>query len=232
MVRGLLVLLLWLVLGPVGVRAQDSLAVPSGNVELRRFDAAAIEAYRADYAYDRDLREAPSLWERFQEWLARWFESLFGNRVATFLIDKLLWIIAIVAIVVAVIVLSRGGLRRVFHGAPRSLGEVHAVDEDIRGMDFEAAIRAAEERGDLRRAIRLHYLWVLRRLVDQGLLHWSPEHTDRDYMRQIQDEALRSRFAHVALVFQWVWYGHTEVDATWYAELKRPFIEFERAPVA
>jgi hypothetical protein len=70
---------------------------------------------------------------------------------------------------------------------------------------------------------------VLRKLVDQGVLHWSPEHTDREYMAQIKDPAMRSRFVHVALVFQWVWYGHADVDPDRYAELRRPFLDFEHA---
>jgi len=67
--------------------------------------------------------------------------------------------------------------------------------------------------------------------VDQGVLHWSPEHTDREYMAQIKDPGMRSRFVHVALVFQWVWYGHAEVEPTRYAELRQPFIAFEQVPV-
>jgi Domain of unknown function (DUF4129) len=216
-----------------GVRAQeDSISAPQEVVDVRRFDPASIAAYKADpeLQYDQDLRREPSLWERIKAWLYDWLDSIFGSRVGNWVVNNLIYIAAVVLIVFALYILSRHRLRNAFYGAPRSLGEVTAAEEDIRGLDIEAMIREAEAQGDLRRAIRLHYLLVLRRLVDQGVLKWSPEKTDRDYMAQIKDPALRSRFAHLALVFQWVWYGHAEVDRARYDSIRLPFVEFETAP--
>ncbi|MEO8590033.1 MAG: DUF4129 domain-containing protein [Flavobacteriales bacterium] len=231
--RVLLVLLCVAGLVPGG-QAQDSIVPPDEAIELRVFDAQRIANYRADpeFQYDNDLMREPSWWELFKEWLGEWFERLFGSGVGSFVTTNLLYIICGGLLIFAIVVLSRGSLRKVFHGAPRSLGEVTTVEEDIRGLDLAAMIREAEAAGDLRRAIRLHYLLVLRKLVDQGVLHWSPEHTDREYMAQITDPSLRSRFAHVALVFQWVWYGHAEVERARYADLSRAFIEFEQPAAA
>ncbi len=215
-----------------GAAQADSLAPAADEVELRAFDAERIAAYKADpgLEYDRDLRREPSLWERFKEWFWWWLEKLLGNRAAGFIIDNLIYILIVVVLVASILILSRQGLRSAFHGAPRSAGQVIAESEDIRALDLAALIREAEAAGDLRRAIRLHYLLVLRRLVDDGVLRWSPERTDRDYMAQIKDPALRARFAQAALVFQWVWYGHAEVDRERYESIRRPFIEFESAP--
>lgn len=218
---------------PLYARAQaDSLAPSIDETVLRGFDAERITAYKADpdLDYDRDLRREPSLWDRFKEWFWWWLEKVLGNRAAGFIVNNLIYIITVVVLVAAIVILSRHGLRRVFHGAPRSAGQVIAVEEDIRQLDLSALINEAERTGDFRRAIRLHYLLVLRRLVDDGMLQWSPDRTDRDYMAQIKDPALRSRFAHAALVFQWVWYGHAEVDRDRYESIRRPFIEFETAP--
>lgn len=223
-----------LVLPFCAAQEADSVRVPEGPLELRAFDAAAIEALKADPAldYDRDVRRLPSPWERFKAWLAEFLESLFGNRTASYISRNLLYVLVVVVLAFAILMLGRGGLRRVFYGASRSAAEVTAVTEDIREMDLGTLIAEAEKNGDLRRAIRLHYLLVLRKLVDQGVLQWSPDHTDRDYMAQIVDPGLRSRFTRVALVFQWVWYGHAEVEAAQYAELRKPFVEFETVPVA
>ncbi|HRH39395.1 MAG TPA: DUF4129 domain-containing protein, partial [Flavobacteriales bacterium] len=219
--------LLVLLIGGLRSPAQDTIALaPSNEVVLRSFDAQRIARYKVDpdLQYDKDIVQVPSWWERFKAWLAEWFAGLFGEAVAGFFSSYLFLIICGAIIVVAIVIMSRGSLRRVFHGAPRSQAEVITADEDIREMDLASLIAEAERDGDLRRAVRLHYLLVLRQLVDRGVLKWSPERTDRDYMAQIKDEALRSRFAHVALVFQWVWYGHAEVDAERYASIKRPFI--------
>ena len=226
-------ILLGLLLGLlVDVRAQEvGSHPPEGVVTKRSFDQDRIDAYKADpdLDYDRDLRHQPSWWERFKEWLFNWIKGILGTRASNFVVNNLLYIGAFVMIVIAILVLRRHGLRNAFHGDPRSLSTVTAAEEDIRGMDLPAMLKEAERTGDLRRAIRLHYLIVLRRLVDEQVLRWSPEHTDRDYMAQISDPALRSRFAHMALVFQWVWYGHAEVDSERYEQIRRPFVEFEIA---
>jgi len=229
-----LFLLLWVCCASIGfAQRTDSIAPPQGTVVLRAFDEERINELKADPAldYDKDLRQLPSLWERFKAWLWDLLDDILGTRAAGLISQNLLYVMVFVILVFAVLVLSRGGLRRVFHGAPRSLAEVATVNEDIREMDLNALIAEAENKGDLRRAIRLHYLLVLRKLVDQNVLHWSPDHTDRDYMAQIKDPGLRARFTQVALVFQWVWYGHAEVDHAQYDDLRRPFVEFETVPV-
>ena len=215
------------------VHAEGGARPPDETVTLRKFDQDRIEAWKQDpaYQYDQDLRRAPSIWDRFKELLRRWLDALFGNRAAGTVVDNIVYILIVAAIVFALVMLSRGGLRSVFHGAPRSMGEVSTAGEDIRELDLAAMIREAEQAGDLRRAIRLHYLLVLRKLVDQGVLDWSPEHTDRDYLRQIRDPDARQRFAYVARVFQWVWYGSAEVSRERYDALREPFIRFETVPV-
>ena len=228
--RALLVMLFLALACAMRAGGPEGDAPPEERPAARAFDAKAIDALRAEYDYDADLRRAPSLWDRFKEWLAAWLEGLLGSKAGGFVIDNLLYLIAIITVIVAIVILSRNGLHRVFHGAPRSQGQVISDEDDIRELDLPAMIARAETDGDLRLAIRYHYLLVLRKLVDQGVLTWSPERTDRDYMRQIADASLRSRFAHVALVFQWVWYGHAEVDRERYASIRRPFIEFETVP--
>lgn len=234
MLRCFLLIALLFAAALASAASADSVRVPEGRVELRPFDAAAIDALRADpaYDYDKDIRRSPTPWERFKEWLWEFVKGLFGSRTANFITTNVFYIIVIVVLVFAAFMLSKGGLRRVFHGAPRSAAEVMTVTEDIREMDLNTLIAEAERSGDLRRAIRLHYLLVLRKLVDAGVLHWSPDHTDRDYMAQIADRDLRSRFTRLALVFQWVWYGHAEVDRTRYDMLRARFIEFETTATA
>lgn len=207
----------------------DSLA-PDERPGMRSFSAERIDALRAEIDYDTDLRRAPSLWDRFKQWLFDWLQRILGTKAGGFVFDNLIYLICFLAIITAIVVLSRNGLRNIFHGAPRSIGQVTSADEDIREMDLPALIAQAEEAADWRGAIRLHYLLVLRKLVDQGLLTWSPERTDRDYMRQLNDTSIRARFANAALIFQWVWYGHAEVDRDRYASFRRPFVEFEQAP--
>lgn len=227
----------WLAIGGAGALSTsaqgDSLAPPAHPVVLRSFDPVSLDRLRADptFQYDRDLRRLPTLWERLKTWLSDFFSDLFGAATGNFIADYALYLLIAVVLIFCVIMLRRGALGQVFHGTPRSLGEVAVLEEDIRAMDLPAMIDAAEREGDLRRAIRLHYLMTLRKLVNDGVLKWSPDHTDLDYVRQIEEPGMRARFSRVALVFQWVWYGHGEVSMEQYKILRRPFVEFERPAV-
>ena len=232
--RGPLLILLLLCLTQLGAQNDSSAlaGIPEERIELREFDREAVEKLRAEIDYDQDLRRVPTLWERFQEWIGRWLQRIFGSRIGATITENMVYVIIGIALLFAVIMLSRGGFQRIFQSAPRSLGEVAVSEDDIREMDLIAMIEQAEKAGDLRRAIRLHYLLVLRGLVDRNVLEWHPHYTDQEYMAGISDPQLRSRFAHVALVFQWVWYGNAAITATDYPALRRPFIEFESATAA
>ncbi len=216
-----------LTFSPTGTAKSNG--VPADTLPVRAFDVERIAALKTDpaYLYEHDIVREPSWWELLKEWLAQWFEGIFGSRAGSFITEHLFYIIAAAVLIFAVYILSKGGLRAFLHGAPRSLGDVAPVEEDIREMDLPTLIAEAEAKGDLRRAIRLHYLLVLRKLVDRGVLDWSPDRTDRDYLAQITDPAIRQRFAQVARVFQWTWYGRAPLGAERYAELRRPFIQFE-----
>jgi hypothetical protein len=217
--------------------AQDSLRtaphaeVPDEALQLRPFSDDALERYRNEegYQYDRYLQRAPTPWEQLKELLREWLDAVFGNRVGSTITEYLIYILTVALLVFAVAVLSRNGLRNAFHGAPRSLAGAAEPEEDIRALDLPLLIDAAERDGDLRLAVRLRYLLVLRQLVDSGILRWSPELTDGDYLRQITEPGLRTRFREAATIFQWVWYGGMRIDAARYQGFQPAFSGFGSA---
>lgn len=208
--------------------------IPNGSIALRSFDEAQLEAYKADPAlnYERELHSGPTPWERFKEWLANWLQNTFGTVLGAVISENVILILSIIVLVLAAMMLGRGGIRRIFQGSPRAQAEVLSGTEDIREMDLPGLIAEAERAGDLRRAIRLHYLMVLKRSVDSGLLTWSPDFTDHDYVAQLKDTRVRERFSRLSSIFQWIWYGDSPISAERYAMLRKPFMEFEVGPSA
>lgn len=206
--------------------------IPVDPVTFRSFDAAQLDAYKADPSlnYERELQQGPTLWERFKEWLSKWLERTFGNVLGAVLSRNVVLIISIALLVLAAMMLGRGGIRRVFQGAPTSQATVFSDSEDIHEMDLPGLISEAEEQGDLRRAIRLHYLMVLKRAVESGLLRWSPDFTDHDYIAQLTDSHVRGQFSQLSAIFQWVWYGDSPITPERYALLRNSFLEFEVRP--
>ena len=138
-------------------QSADSTSGPYGRVELRPFDTDAIEALRADpaYDYDKDLRRLPTPWERFKEWLAGVGGELFRDPAsANFFTHNVFYILAVVVLVFAAFMLSKGGLRRVFHGAPRSVarGGDRCARTSAKWTSACLDRRGRERSGDLRRA--------------------------------------------------------------------------------
>ncbi len=208
--------------------------IPADPIALRSFDAAQLDAYKADPSlnYERELQQGPTPWERFKEWLSNWLESTFGKVVGAVLSRNVILIISIVLLVLAAVMLGRGGIRRVFQGAPTLQAIVFSDSEDIHEMDLPSMISEAEKQGDLRRAIRLHYLMVLKRAVESGLLRWSPDYTDHDYVAQLTDSHVREQFSQLTAIFQWIWYGDSPISTERYALLRKSFMEFEARPTA
>lgn len=228
-------LLLFLFAVALPTHAHDSVQVapPAGTVQVRLFDQGAIESLQADpaYLYDHDLRRVPTLWDRFKAWLFRKLAALFGHGTGSFMVENLIYLIIAAGVIVAIIMLQRGRMQGVVHGGPMAAA-AQVTEEDIHEMDLEGMIREAEAAGELRRAVRLHYLLVLRRLSERGIIQWAPGHTDHAYMKQIGDPAMRARFARVATLFQWVWYGHADLRMEQYEPARRIFKELEQATAA
>jgi hypothetical protein len=220
--------LLWCLSAALTARGNEPV-IPSDSVELRSFDAERIAHYRTepDLQYERELHREATPWERFKEWLENWLQTVVGESFSDLLSRNVVVVLCIVLLILALVVLGRGGIRRVLVGEPTKAAMVLPGTEDIRELDLESMIGEAEASGDLRRAIRLHYLWVLRKLVDRGVLRWSPDLTDHDYALQISDAGTRTSFTRIASIFQWVWYGDSPITQERYAELRTPFLEFE-----
>ncbi len=116
----ILAVLLACLLGFTKVAAMpaDSLGPPADAVQLRSFDEAALDAYRADPAYDyeRIAARPPTPWERFKEWLFRRIGDLLGSGVGRFVSRNIFYLIVAAGLLLAIWVLRKGGLQRVFGG--------------------------------------------------------------------------------------------------------------------
>lgn len=204
--------------------------------EVRYFDQTALEAYRADPTLRYELpeeEEEPGLWDRFMAWLSELLRSIFGSRAGNFVFGNLLYfVIVIAAAILLFMAVRRGVFTGAFRGAPRTAMVTDDPHEELHSSDLSALINAAEAAGEWRRAIRLRYLQVLRHGIDKGWFHWRPEHTDRDYARQLEDPVLRDAFGRIAFTFQWVWYGEAPLDRARYEALTGAFQELIDTPGA
>ena len=71
-------------------------------------------------------------------------------------------------------------------------------------------------------------LATLQGLATAGLIHWRPEKTNRDYLRELREAALRDPFADITRVFDFAFYGHLDLDADAYGRVREVFARFRR----
>jgi hypothetical protein len=219
-----------LLVAPAAAPAQDTLT-SIAPVELRHFDPDRLEAYRSDPTYDYDRERAPAAtwWELFKLWLREKIMDLLGTRAGAWVLDKIAWLIMAAALIIVLWNLRRGWMQRAFTGAPARVAQAGSLNEGSDAEDLDALIHEAEQRGEWRRALRLHYLAVLRHLSRTGLIQPAPGRTDREHLQRIADAGVRSEFARLSFTFKWVWYGEAAVGRAQYEALRMPFQRFLRS---
>jgi len=209
----------------------DTLAVRTAT-----FDTSAIRLQQADpdYDYDKDLHLHTLWWERLFNWIGHelekvfgpLLEKIFGNRFGIWLLRHLHWLILAFTVIFLLFYFRKRIFRGVFSAEASRPRQVTAMEENIQALDLDQLLAEAEKAEDWRTALRYHYLKVLRRLTDEGLIQWQPRYTDRDYLRQLKDPADRAAFGEISFLFKWAWYGDAPMNEARYRNMLPAFVRF------
>jgi hypothetical protein len=173
----------------------------------RHFREEKLEEYRQDRAFRYDVNpyRRNTIWQKVHYYLVQLFKAIFSDKGAT---PYLVSLILLGIITFVVIKLSDGQFQWIFGKESKNkAGQVVLPDEKTGGTDFIALADKALQEGDLRMCVRYRYLCILKELDEIAFIHWHKDKTNRDYLREIQDPAIRSQFQVQTLVFDYVWYG-------------------------
>lgn len=190
--------------------------VPSARVQEMKEDDAF---WYANTAREKKKEKAPpnlSFWEGIGR--KPWFKVL-------------IWLLiggAFIAIIILFLSSSNISLFRKRERKMEQEGEEGEPEEDIFSMDHDREIRRAEESGDLRRAIRYHYLATLKSLAQKDLIRYRHESTDSDYLRQLGGTEHYRDFGRLTRHFQYAWYGKFSVAPPLYKMIGEEFSQFKK----
>lgn len=95
------------------------------------------------------------------------------------------------------------------------------LDEDF----YKQKIATAEQEGNYRLAVRFHFLLTLAQLNALEKIHFTPEKTNADYIRELKEDYRAEEFARLSNIFTYVWYGKQEINGEDYADIKELFTE-------
>lgn len=92
-------------------------------------------------------------------------------------------------------------------------GDVAAPVENIEEVDIDGLLKKALADGDLRGAIRVHYLMLLKKLNEVGLIAWKKDKTNRDYLSELYGRNdCYEDVQKLTLTYEVVWYGERSVS--------------------
>ena len=140
-------------------------------------------------------------------------------------IKVILWILAIlfVGIIVYQLLVSKG----IFQKASRSKVSEQAVEEDelLLHNDFDLLVQQAYRSGDYRMAVRYLFLKTLQQLRDKGQITYEPDKTNSRYVFELPVN-WRNDFSQLILQYEYVWYGHFDINAGQYEQVQQKFSSF------
>jgi hypothetical protein len=204
------------------------------KVVWRKFDEAQLEKFRNDKDFDYRDKE-PTKAKETINWLKKWLNDLFKIDLGTKTNDVIYDIITVVLIVGALAALiwtlTSVQYRWIFSGKGAKASLVFTIEEEnIHEISFTREIAAAEAAGNFRKAVRLHYLEMLKALSDHSLIAWEIQKTNHDYARELRNTAYADDFSELTYWFDYIWYGEMPVDAGLYAKIREKFRKFPVKP--
>ena len=87
-------------------------------------------------------------------------------------------------------------------------GNLEKPVENIEELDIQALLERAIKEADLKLAIRLYYLRLLKKLHEQKVIVWKKDKTNRDYLSELfSRDFFFDEINRLTLSYESVWYG-------------------------
>lgn len=206
------------------------LAYDTSKINVRQPNPVEQEKLleNSDYKYDRIGPAPKTWWDRFKEWFWRLIQKLFtteGGQVGLTIFQYAL--IAAVVIIIILLVI-KNDIRAVFYGKSASVViDFKEFEEDIHKINFDEMIADAIQRNDYRKAVRLHFLKLLKELTDNNLITWQIDKTNNDYSMELSNSKFSKQFQELALMYEYIWYGDFQLDETNFKNTISKFKDFK-----
>ncbi|MBO0936547.1 DUF4129 domain-containing protein [Fibrella sp. HMF5335] len=201
------------------------------TIRVRPVDADKLHDIETDrrYQYGDDVPPTASAWDRFWAWFWRNVRELLRTK-AYQNVGQYVLLVAIGALVIWLLY-KADVLSNLFPNRSKEQGlGYETLDENIHDINFTDRINEAIEGRSYRLAVRLLYLQTLKRLTDNGLIHWQVNKTNRQYAHELTGNALRPGFDRLTTQFEYVWYGDFPVDEDRFGIIRQQFQEFNQQP--
>ena len=218
----------------------------TSSIVLRTFDDNKVDQVRQNKLFRYDHYEEKEESNGFVSWLAkkiiagaksfawmverglRWFSHLMAGLTGMGALGIVAFVLIVAGLAVVIFLLMRATVRRAFQRKPVGDNEIDytSLEENIHELNFDSLIETAVGKGQYRLAIRLHYLKALKVLSDRNVIHWMPEKTNRDYLRELGNSPIKKGFSAITYIFEHIWYGEFPISKEQYHSASHDFHAF------
>ncbi len=109
---------------------------------------------------------------------------------------------------------------------------VHSVQQPEENMlnhgAYERLIAEAVVNKDFRLAVRYLYLQTLHKLSMSGFIHFTPDKTNYEYVKELSGKSHQNEFASLTLNYEYVWYGKFDIDQQIFDKLQNDFKQYHQ----
>lgn len=205
----------------------DTTSIASKKIQEVKFDNSITNVRKlsnekqqellqnSDYKYGRKGPAPKTWWERFKEWFWRIVDEVFNSDGGNVGLNILKFILIGAVVALLIYLLVKNNIRALFYGTSAAVKiDFAELEEDIHKIDFNKLIAEAIAKKDFRKAVRLHFLKLLKELTDKNLINWKIDKTNHDYFIELTNTKFYNQFKELALTYEYVWYGDFSIDET------------------
>lgn len=200
------------------------------------FGTEYVDTYLAqkEFQYKEIQREQTWL-DRAKQWIQntwdRFWAGIFGSRAFTgfwkvfFQLAPYLLLLVLMTLLVW-LAMRYGG--RENDDKKFALSSLNSDEVLLKSDNLQALAEEAMRGGDYRLALRYRYLLILQHLIHKKLIVWKSSKTNYEYQRELQGTGFQAPFSEVTRIYNFVWYGHFDLDEKTYGELEKAFTQMDQ----
>lgn len=209
--------------------AQKNILYDSSFMHAREYDADKLSSYKKDpvFQYEKVIEPPKSLWDRFWDWFWSLINRFFNTKSGGAIFQWTLISVAVIVLVYFIIKLN--GMTNAGLFGKNNKGEkldYTIMSEDIHSIDFDNEIQKAIDEKNFRLAVRLLYLQSLKKLTDNGNIHWQLNKTNLAYWQELGGTKYQQPFFDITRQFEYNWYGNRPATQEEFGTLRQTFNDF------
>lgn len=193
----------------------------------RRFSKEKIEDFKSkpEFEYFKSVENQADLYDLYKNKVRDFLQAIFGNNVAQGILRNFHYIIMGIALLLIILYFRRLKIEGGIFTNNQSINKLSGVVQELNidEINFDSAIKQAIDEKNFRLALRFYYLKTLKALNQKELILWEPFKTNYEYINELKDSDLRTRFKELSRVYEIVWYGDKTISESDFTETEKNF---------